>query len=322
MKQKRIFTQLNQKRRDRIESLWLSGTEQQDIAIIIGCHKSTVSREIRNRQKRDGTYSAEAANLKAQVTRSNSKYQGMKIEQDQELKRYIVSELNLHRSPDEIAGRMKTEGRSPSVSTAAIYRWLYSSFGQPYCKYLCTRIHKKKPSKGRNKRHMIKNMKSVHDIPPLVLKCNTVSEGDTFVSPKKFKTTAAAVVVVKRKTKYISGNKIPSLETKHMTASVQRIQRVRPSDVLILDRGVENRGHEQFGVDTYFCDPHAPHQKPLAEGSIGLIRRWFFPKGTNLEHVTEDELQDAFRILNNKYRKSLRYRSAQEMEDEYDTMKD
>lgn len=319
---KRIFKQLNQSRRDRIEALWLEGTEQKDIAVIVGCHKSTVSREIRNRQKKDGTYSAEAAHFKAQVARSNSKYQGMKIEQNQNLKRYIVNELKKHRSPDEIAGRMKTEGRSPSVSTPAIYRWLYSSLGQQYCTYLCTRRHKKKPSKGRNKRYMIKNMKSVHDIPALVLKCNTVSEGDTFVSPKKLKTTTSAVVMVKRKTKYISGNKIPSLETKHMTASVQRIQRVRPSDVLILDRGVENRGHEQFGVDTYFCDPHAPHQKPLAEGSIGLIRRWFFPKGTNLDHVTEDELQDAFRILNNKYRKSLGYRSAEEMEDECDILRD
>ena len=322
MKQKRIFKQLDQGRRDRIESLWLAGTEQKDIAVIVGCHKSTVSREIRNRQKRDGVYSAETAQLKAQVARSNSKYQGMRIEQDQDLKLHIVEELRKHRSPDEIAGRMKEEGRSPSVSTPAIYRWLYSSFGQQYCKYLCTHRHKKKPSKGRNKRHMIRNMKSVHDIPKSVLTHSDISEGDTFVSPKKLKTTAAAVVVVKRKTKYISGNKIPSLETKHMTASVQRIQRVRPSDVLILDRGVENRGHEHFGVDTYFCDPHAPHQKPLAEGSIGLIRRWFFPKGTNLEQVTEEELQDAFRILNNKYRKSLRYRSAQEMEDGCDILRD
>jgi IS30 family transposase len=91
---------------------------------------------------------------------------------------------------------------------------------------------------------------------------------------------------------------------------------------VILDRGVENRSHDQFGLPAFFCDPHAPHQKPLVEGSIGLLRRWFFPKGTNLEKITEAELQDAFRILNNKYRKALQYRSAQEVENEYDMMKD
>lgn len=316
------FEQLNQSRRDRIESLWLSGTEQKDIAIIVGCHKSTVSREIQKRKKRNGTYSADAAQFKAQIARSNSKYQGMKIEQNRELKEHIITQLKKHRSPDEIAGRMKTEGRSPSVQTAAIYRWLYSSFGQQYCTYLCTRRHKKKPSKGRRKRHLIKNMTSIHDISAWVLQCTTVAEGDTFVSPKKLKTTTSAVVVVKRKTKYILGNKIPNFEKQHMINSIHRIQAVCPSDILILDRGVENQGHEQFGLLTAFCDPHAPHQKPLVEGTIGLVRRWFFPKGTNLDSVTEEELQNAFRILNNKYRKSLGYRSAREAEEECDTLRD
>lgn len=315
---RRTFEQLNQSRRDRIEALWRDGVEQKDIADILGCHKSTISREIRNREKRDGTYSASVAHQKAQALRSNSKYQGMKIEEDQELKKYVIGELKAHRSPDEIAGRMKREGRRPSLSTTAIYRWLYSSLGQPYCTYLCTKRHRKKPSKNRKKRQMIKNMNSVHDMPAY----DHVSEGDTFVSPKKAKTTASAVVVVSRKTKYISGNKIPSLEARHMTESIKRIQRVRPSDALIFDRGIENREHDQFGVPSYFCDPSAPHQKPLVEGSIGLLRRWFFPKGTNLENVTEAELQDAFRILNNKYRKALQYQSAEEVESEYGMMED
>lgn len=319
---RRTFEQLNQSRRDRIEALWRTGVEQKDIADILGCHKSTISREIKNREKRDGTYSASAAQLKAQVLRSNSKYLGMKIEEDQELKKYVIEELKAHRSPDEIAGRMKREGRRPSLSTAAIYRWLYSSLGQPYCKYLCTKRHKKKPSKNRKKRMMIKNMKSIHDISDLELKCGDIAEGDTFVSPKRLHTTASAVVVVKRRSKYISGKKVPSLEARHMTESIQRIQRVHPSDALIFDRGIENREHEQFGVPSYFCDPSAPHQKPLVEGSIGLIRRWFFPKGTNLEKVTEAELQDAFRILNNKYRKALQYRSAEEVEKIYGMMED
>lgn len=307
---KRVFKQLNQYRRDRIEVLWRSGCMQKDIAKILGCNKSTVSREIEKRKKEDGTYSAETAQIKANVKRSNSKYQGMRIEQNPTLKNHIVSELEVHRSPDEIAGRMETEGYNPSVQTSAIYRWLYSPFGQPYCKYLCTKRHRKKPSKDRKKRQMIRNMKSVRDIP----KGLDVSEGDTFVSPKRAHTTVSAVIVVKRKSKYISGNKIPSLESKHMTESIQRIQAVRPSDALIFDRGIENREHEKFGVQAYFCDPHAPHQKPLVESSIGLLRRWFLPKGTDLSKVTEEELQEKFKILNNKYRKSLRYRSANEVE--------
>jgi IS30 family transposase len=157
---------------------------------------------------------------------------------------------------------------------------------------------------------MIRNMKSVHDIPEGL----DISEGDTFVSPKRAHTTVSAVIVVKRKSKYISGNKVPSLESRYMTESIRRIQRERPSDALIFDRGIENREHEKFGVPSYFCDPHAPHQKPLVEGSIGLLRRWFLPKGTDLSKVSEESLQEKIKILNNKYRKSLRYRSASEVE--------
>lgn len=307
---KRAFKQLNQYRRDRIEALWRSGCMQKEIAEIVGCNKSTVSREIERKKKEDGTYSAELAQIKANVKRSNSKYQGMRIEQNPVLKNHIIAELKAHRSPDEIAGRMRTEGRSPSVQTAAIYRWLYSSFGQKYCRYLCTQRHKRKPSKDRRKRHMIRNMKSVHDIPEGL----EISEGDTFVSPKRARTTVSVVVLVKRKSKYISGNKVPSLESRHMTESIRRIQEERPSDALIFDRGIENREHEKFGVPAYFCDPHAPHQKPLVEGSIGLLRRWFLPKGTDLSKVSEESLQEKIKILNNKYRKSLRYRSASEVE--------
>jgi len=82
---------------------------------------------------------------------------------------------------------------------------------------------------------------------------------------------------------------------------------------IVLDRGIENRYHEKFGIQSYFCDPQSPHQKPLIEGSIGLLRRWFWKKGTNLDLVSDQEIQDSITILNHKYRKSLQYRSAYEV---------
>ena len=84
-------------------------------------------------------------------------------------------------------------------------------------------------------------------------------------------------------------------------------------DSLTLDSGIENRKHKEFRVPTYFCDPHSPWQKPHIENSIGLLRRWFLPKGTNLSKVTEKELQKYIYILNHKYRKSLNYKSAYEV---------
>ena len=82
---------------------------------------------------------------------------------------------------------------------------------------------------------------------------------------------------------------------------------------MILDQGGENREHEKFGIPTYFCDPASPRQKPLIENSIGQLRKWWWPKGTDLSKISPEEFQEKLEIMNNKYKKSLRYRSANEM---------
>ncbi len=77
-------------------------------------------------------------------------------------------------------------------------------------------------------------------------------------------------------------------------------------------RGRET-AHEQFGVPTYFCTKGSPWQKPHVENSIGLTRRWFLPKGTDLGMVPDATFQSMLGVLNHKYRKSLGYRSAYEV---------
>lgn len=309
MRKTRKFIQLDGRKRDRIESLLDQGVTQKEIAKIVGVHKSTISREIQKRKRQDGTYSATAADLKAGVKRSNSKYQGMKIEQDPELKKHIISEMKDKQSPDGIAGRMKDEGRRGRVSADAIYRWLRSPLGQQYCNYLCTQRYKKKPHSDAPKRQIIPDMVSIHSLSGDV---GVVTEGDTFLSPRKV-SKASAVLVVWRESKLIKGDLVQSLRPVHTTRVMKRIHATYKSDVMILDQGGENREHEQFGVKSVFCDKASPRQKPLVECSIGLARRWFWPKGTNLRLVSKEEFQINIEILNNKYRKSLRYRSANEV---------
>ena len=79
----------------------------------------------------------------------------MKIESDKELRKLVILGLKTARSPDEIAGRMKEEKRKKRVGTNAIYKWVYSPFGQRYRRYLCTkRKQKKKQQKKWTERHL------------------------------------------------------------------------------------------------------------------------------------------------------------------------
>ena len=52
----------------------------------------------------------------------------------------------------------------------------------------------------------------------------------------------------------------------------------------------------------YFCDPHHPWQKPTVGNTNGLLRE-FFPKGTDFSKVTNEEVQHAVELINDRPRK-------------------
>lgn len=303
------FRHLKQSDRDRIEALQDAGHLQKEIAKILNVDEGTISREIKKRKRKNGRYEATVAQRKANVKRSLSKYQGMKVEKYPELRKRIIFELKDHRSPDEIAGRMKKENISPRINANAIYKWLYSVWGQEYCRYLCTKRYKKKKQKKTAKRTMIPNRISLEQRP----KEGEHAEGDLFVSPTRTRTSRSGAIVCVPSAQLLIGTMIANKKPAVMTQAVKKIISKISIDDMTLDNGIENKNHEQFGINTYFADPYSPWQKPNIENNIGLLRRWFIPKKTDLNDVSEDQFQKYLHILNGKYRKSLGYCSAYEI---------
>lgn len=308
-RKRKRFHHLDQSDRDRIQALLDSGHKQTEIAKILCVHKGTISREINKHKRKSGRYEATTAQHKARTKRLGSKYQGMKIEEHLELRKRIIFELTKHRSPDEIAGRLKEESVFPRVNANSIYKWLYGVWGQRYCRYLCTRRYRRRKQRKKTKREMIPNRVSLKQRP----KRGIHTEGDLFVSPIKTGTLRSGALICIPQTKLLTGMMIGNKKPATMVMAIKKLASKISIDDLTLDNGIENKYHEQFGIDTYFADPHSPWQKPHIENGIGLLRRWFVPKGTDLKKVSEKDLQKYLHILNGKFRKSLNYKSAYEV---------
>ena len=316
--EKREFHQLTQFRRDRLEIMWRSGQTQKDIGLVIGIDQSNVSREIqRNRRKircrdgtKDGPYEAAVAQQKAYVRRKYAKYQGKKINENDDLKNYIIQGLRSYWGPDEISGRMKEEKQPFYASKTAIYEWLYSVWGQRYCAYLYSKKHHpRKNRKKKTKRIMIPDRKGLELRPEGANNRTQYGhwENDTIVSGKKTRSKAALSVTNERKAKYTDLRKIKNLKPATNNKAIKDMFEDKLVLTATFDNGIENTKHKELGIDTYFCDRYASYQKGGVENTNKMIRR-FIPKGSDISKYSDDYVKMVADTLNNKPRKSLGYK--------------
>lgn len=311
MKKGAQFRHLTEHDRDRIHALYGNGYNQKAVAEVLGVNPGTISRELARYGRKTWRYNSTRAEKDAKNKRMRSKRAGMKVESRPELKKRIIAELKELRSPDEIAGRMKQEKLAVRIGTNAIYKWLYSDHGKEYRQYLCSRRVSKKSQSRLSKRHLIPNRISLRERPDDGTQIH--GESDLFVSPMSLHSKTVGHLTVVPKAHLLVGQLIANKSPHTMVTSMKVIQRQVAVTTWTMDNGIENQYHEQFGIPTYFCTPGSPWQKPHVESSIGLTRRWFLPKGTDLAQVPDDTFQSMLFTLNHKYRKSLGYRSAYEV---------
>jgi len=133
-------------------------------------------------------------------------------------------------------------------------------------------------------------------------------EGDLLMGQRQ----TAIGTLVERWSRYVMLFGLPDGNTAEavrdaLTETVQRL----PEHLwqsLTWDQGREMAQHVQFsidtGVDVYFCDPKSPWQRGTNENTNGLLRQ-YFPKGTNMNLLTQEELDQAAYSLNTRPRHTL-----------------
>ena len=300
-------------RAERFEIAILRGKDYsfRAIAGVLGRSPNTISYEIRENSV-NGVYDPKKADAKARVRKRGAKFQWRKIRENDALRAYVITGLKKHWNPAEISGRMKVEGQPFSISKTAIYEWLYSASGQPYCLYLYSNRYSKKRRRVKTKREMIPDRIGIEKRPikaSLRLEVGHF-EGDTVVSKKGGR--GGLSVLSERKTRLVRIKKLHSLSPRENNTAIRRMTQDISLKSITFDNGIENKKHAELGVATFFCDPYSSWQKGGVENANRMIRR-YFPKGTDFAHISEKSIRIVERLINEKPRKILGYRTALEV---------
>lgn len=285
-----------------------------DIAKTINRGKSTVSYEVRHNSVK-GVYDPIKAQNKTRLRKRMRRLQYSKIEYYPKLKRFIIEKLKIHWNPDEIAGYLKLHRKEYDwfVSKTAIYDWLRTSRGEKYCKCLYSKRKTiKKRKKNKTKRTMIPNKTSIHKRPKEIDRVKTYGhwESDSIVSKKN--TKGGIKTATERKSKLLLAKKVSSMRPKEHSRILKEMTSVYVVKSFTYDNGIENKDYESLNIPSYFADPYSSWQRGINENSNKMLRR-YFPKKTNFNLVSQKEIDYAVKLINEKPRKCLGYRSAYEV---------
>jgi len=303
--------------RCQIYALNTRGASQESIAEVLGVSQSAVSREIcRNRGQRG--YRFKQAEAKAQARQAiRSKPRKLTAP----VRRKIEAKLRQMRwSPEQVSGWLRDQGIE--LSHERIYQmiWQDKRDGGNLWRSLRRRGKRYNKRAGKNAgRGLIPNRTDISERPAIVARKARLGdwEGDTVVSAGH---NGGLLTLVERKSKLTKISKLRrSTARATQRATVRRLKPINNFvHTITFDNGKEFAAHQDIAhalkARIFFATPYHAWERGLNENTNGLIRD-FFPKGTDFSTISNAEVAKIERLLNARPRKSLGFRSPQEVFD-------
>jgi IS30 family transposase len=319
---RRSERQLRLTEREEISRQLACGASLRAVARQLGRAPSTVSREVRRHGGRQA-YRASAAETQAWAWGCRPKR--CKLAEHPRLRQVVAHKLSLRWSPQQIAGWL--EDRYPDrpdmqVSHETIYRSLFIQarglLKQELlgCLRAGHRYRRRRRGQAQPGPSPIPEAVSIRERPAEAEDRAVPGhwEGDLIVGSEN----SYIATLVERHSRFLLLAKVADRSTATVTTALQRTIRRLPTELrrtLTWDRGSEMAGHREFSMATdmqvYFCDPHSPWQRGSNENTNGLLRQ-YFPKGTNLSHYSQRQLDAVARQMNGRPRKTLGFKNPAE----------
>jgi IS30 family transposase len=299
--------------RDSIAQLRYQGADQKEIAKSVGRSPATISRELRRNRSDDEYYAAQA---QREAERRRQDRPLVRKMEDPEINEAVRTGLAQTWAPEQIAARMRQQDSEHSVSSQTIYTWIRQDEHREHWESLLRRRGKRP-----NRR---KNATTTGDAARIANRPDVIEErlrlgdfeGDTVLGSPG---TGGLATLVDRKSRFTIVVKIQSKNADHVHEKIKK--RMKELDAerrhsITFDNGTEfvrcHRLEKHLGMELYFADPGCPYQRGTNENTNGLIRQ-YFPKGTDFRDISHSQVRQVEKLLNNRPRACLGFRTPDEV---------
>ena len=321
------YNRLDHDDRVKIKTLLDKGFCQAEIARTVGCHPSTILRELKRNTSKKGYRSKKAtAKAKFRIDKKAADRRKMTDSMWNEVK----SKLILGWTPEMICMRARREGK-PSVCRELIYQEYYRrqklvhSGASKEELPLLPKRRKMRKTRDRNAkkytkdagRGKIKDRIDISQRPAIVLNRKRVGhwEGDLI---NGLNGTGHIVTLVERMTRWTLTCYVPSKETNVVMAAIIGMLGSLPEDMLktlTFDNGKEFAAFKQLeqalGLKVYFAKPYHSWERGTNENRNGIVRI-VLPKGRSFDDILKKEMQRIDYLLNDRPLRCLNWRTPRE----------
>ena len=319
------YDQLCEAERKAIGRLHAARRSRRQIAATLCRHPSTIGRELRrnslpSRHWPAGRYHAtRAENL---AVRRRRRGRGHKLARQPELRDRVRDCLAMGWSPEQIAGRLALEQGRTIVSHESIYRFIYHRSAQK--DYWHRLLPRAKHRRGRYGRKGGSPVDRIRQRVPLSARSREAADrrqpGHWEADLMLFRRHGQAVLVTHERTSRLTlVTRQPNKAAKPVLKSLLRRFRKLPKRLrrtITFDNGTEFAHHHRLttrlGMQTFFCDPHAPWQKGGIENAIGRLRRPL-PRKADLAAITQETLDALTARYNQTPRQCLGFKTPAEV---------
>ncbi|WP_299495212.1 IS30 family transposase [uncultured Shewanella sp.] len=310
---------LTQKEQCYIEKRLACNVSRYQIAKELGVSTSTVYREVERNTAVDFNklYSCRRAVTLAQARRTDASSDKRFRQITDKVSQFIHDRLLVHTSPDVISGELRLKHKI-SVSENTIYRYIQHD------KQMEGTLYKLLPHRGKpyNKRQLVSQRVKIvgrTGIEERPTVADFKQEPGHFEIDTIFglELKSFLLTVVDKANKALIIRKLPIKRAETVVNAFSDIvgSTLHEFKTITSDNGSEfaqlSQIAEMTGADFYFAMPYHSWERGLNEHTNGLIRR-FYPKGTDFNLVSDEDIAKLGHILNTRGRASLGYKSPNE----------